>query len=272
MDHETFDRIEQPARYRKVRTALAQSALGVLAVTALSLALDAGPSPDLQVAQPAGTKCAVSNGGCPAGVKCFDGPSSAYCGGCPPGFTADGQSCKDIDECATNNGSCGAGVQCSNVPGGWRCGENCPPGFSGTPETGCVDINECSTANGRCDPLTRCRNTPGSRTCTECPKDHVGDGYVGCIDVNELAGQMDTKAPGVTIPGSMTVLATSPDGAVIAFAASAADFTDGEVPVTCTPASGATFPVGTTKVACVAADKKGNRTTATFNVTVMGRK
>ena len=251
---------------------LAQSALGILAVTVLSLALDAGHPPDLQVAQPAGTKCAVSNGGCPAGVKCFDGPSSAYCGGCPPGFTADGQSCKDVDECATSNGSCGAGVQCSNVPGGWRCGENCPPGFSGTPETGCVDINECTVANGRCDPLTRCRNTPGSRTCTECPKDHAGDGYVGCIDVNELAGQMDTKAPGVTIPGSMTVLATSPAGAVITFAATAADFTDGEVPVTCTPASGATFPIGTSKVTCVAADKKGNRTTATFNVTVIARK
>ena len=251
---------------------LAQSVLGVLAAGALSFALDAGPHPDLQVAQPAGTKCAVSNGGCPAGVSCFDGPSSAFCGGCPAGYAADGQSCKDVDECATNNGNCGAGVTCSNVPGGWRCGENCPPGFSGTPETGCTDINECTVANGRCDPLTRCRNTLGSRTCTECPKDHAGDGYIGCIDVNELAGQMDTKGPGVTIPGSMTVLAASPEGAKITFAASAADFVDGEVPVTCTPASGAAFPVGTTKVACVAADKKGNRTTATFNVTVIAKK
>jgi hypothetical protein len=70
----------------------------------------------------------------------------------------------------------------------------------------------------------------------------------------------------------MTVQATSPAGTAITFAASAADFVDGDVPVTCTPASGTTFTVGTTKVACVAADKKGNRTTATFNVTVVGRK
>ncbi len=257
--------------FRSVRW-LWQSALGVAAVTLLNFSLVAERPPDLQVAQAAGTKCAVSNGGCPTGVACFDGPANAFCGGCPGGYTADGQTCNDVDECATNNGNCGAGVQCSNTPGAWRCGENCPPGFSGTPETGCVDINECSVANGRCDPLTRCRNTPGSRTCTACPVDHAGDGYVGCIDVNELQGAMDTKGPGVTIPGSMTVLATSPAGTPITFAATAKDFTDGEVPVTCTPASGSTFPVGATKVACVAVDKKGNRTTATFNVTVVARK
>jgi hypothetical protein len=248
---------------------IGQSALGIAGVMALSFALDEGPAVDPQVAQPKGTTCAVSNGGCPTGVACFDGPANAFCGGCPGGYAADGKTCKDVDECATNNGNCGTGVQCRNVPGAWRCGENCPPGFSGTPDTGCVDINECSTANGRCDPLTRCRNTPGSRTCTDCPKDFVGDGYIGCIDVNELAGQMDTKAPGVTIPGSMTVVATSEAGTPITFAASAADFTDGDVPVTCTPASGTTFPIGTTKVACTAADKKGNRATASFNVTVI---
>jgi hypothetical protein len=249
-----------------------QSIVGVLAVAVLSLALDARPAPEMQVAQASGTTCAASNGGCPAGVACFDGPSNAFCGGCPLGYAADGKTCKDIDECATNNGSCGAGVQCTNVAGGWRCGENCPPGFSGTPETGCVDINECSVANGRCDPLTRCRNTLGSRICTPCPADHAGDGYIGCMDVNELAGASDIKGPGVTIPGSMTVLATSPGGAVINFDSSAKDFVDGDVPVTCTPASGSTFVVGTTKVACTAVDKKGNRTTASFNVTVIARK
>ena len=56
------------------------------------------------------------------------------------------------------------------------------------------------------------------------------------------------------------------------FEASAKDFTDGDVPVTCTPASGSTFVLGTTKVSCTAADKKGNRTTASFNVTVIAKK
>ena len=36
--------------------------------------------------------------------------------------------------------------------------------------------------------------------------------------------------------------------------------------------AGSTFVVGTTKVSCTAADKKGNRTTASFNVTVIAKK
>jgi hypothetical protein len=44
---------------------------------------------------------------------------------------------------------------------------------------------------------------------------------------------------------------------------------DGTVPVTCTPASGSTFALGTTRVDCSATDSHGNTIDRTFNVTVL---
>jgi len=50
--------------------------------------------------------------------------------------------------------------------------------------------------------------------------------------------------------------------------ASATDVVDGTVPVTCTPASGATFALGPTTVTCTATDAAGNTATGTFAVLV----
>src|SRR5688572_11805713 len=70
--------------------------------------------------------------------------------------------------CAVNNGGCAAGVACKDgpKPETWTCGDSCPPGFTGSPETGCLDVNECAVNNGGCHRLSACRNTPGSRTCS----------------------------------------------------------------------------------------------------------
>jgi hypothetical protein len=78
----------------------------------------------------------------------------------------------------------------------------------------------------------------------------------------------DTDPPTLTVPGAITVDATSPAGAVITFTASATDTVDGDVPVTCTPKSGSLFLIGTTTVSCSASDKAGNTATATFDVLV----
>jgi hypothetical protein len=66
----------------------------------------------------------------------------------------------------------------------------------------------------------------------------------------------------------MTVQATSSSGAVVKYTASASDPVDGSVAVKCTPASGSTFPLGTTTVSCSAKDKAGNIASASFKVTV----
>ena len=84
----------------------------------------------------------------------------------------------------------------------------------------------------------------------------------------ENAPVPDTTPPVVTVPPNATVEATGPTGAVFTYAASATDNIDGVVPVTCTPASGSTFPLGTTTVTCTATDTHGNIGSASFTVTV----
>ncbi len=187
---------------------------------------------------------------------------------CPEGFESVNGACKDVDECAFENGGCEESIKCLNVAGGWRCAENCPPGFTGTPEAGCVDINECSTRNGYCDPLTQCFNVTGDRECGKCPADFRGNGYAGCIDVNDVAKQ-DTAAPVIALAGNMTVKATSATGAVAKYWAIANDVVEGPKDVKCTPASGSTFPVGANSVTCTSADTKGNTRNRTLIITVV---
>jgi Ca2+-binding RTX toxin-like protein len=71
----------------------------------------------------------------------------------------------------------------------------------------------------------------------------------------------------------MEVVATSvQDGrqiAQVSYIVTAEDNVDDPVGVTCTPASGSTFPIGTTTVNCEATDAAGNRATASFTITVI---
>jgi hypothetical protein len=80
----------------------------------------------------------------------------------------------------------------------------------------------------------------------------------------------DTEPPTLTLPTAITVDATGPTGAVVAYTATAADNVAQGLTVSCSPASGATFAVGTTTVGCTATDAAGNATTASFAVTVVG--
>jgi hypothetical protein len=78
----------------------------------------------------------------------------------------------------------------------------------------------------------------------------------------------DTTAPVINAPGNITQEATSASGAVATFDATATDDVDGPVPVTASPASGSTFPLGNTTVNLTATDAAGNPATASFIVTV----
>ncbi len=79
----------------------------------------------------------------------------------------------------------------------------------------------------------------------------------------------DVTPPVLTLPASQTIEATSPAGAAATFAASAIDNVDGTVPVTLSPASGSTFPLGTTTVNASATDAAGNAATGSFTITVV---
>ena len=79
----------------------------------------------------------------------------------------------------------------------------------------------------------------------------------------------DTTPPDLDLPENMTVPATGPTGAVVTFEATAFDIVAGNVPVTCVPASGDLFPVGTTTVNCSARDTFNNVANGFFLVTVV---
>jgi hypothetical protein len=78
----------------------------------------------------------------------------------------------------------------------------------------------------------------------------------------------DTTPPVVTVPDDIVAEATGPDGASVNFTATAADIVDGTIAVTCSPAAGSTFALGTTAVNCSATDAHGNTGSAGFTVTV----
>jgi N-acetylneuraminic acid mutarotase len=88
----------------------------------------------------------------------------------------------------------------------------------------------------------------------------------------ELFSQPDTTPPVLQLPGTITVDATSPGGAVVTYTVTATDPDNppSQLTISCSPASGSTFPIGTTTVNCSASDPAGNTTTGTFVVHVEG--
>lgn len=80
---------------------------------------------------------------------------------------------------------------------------------------------------------------------------------------------VDTRAPTITTPGDMTVIATDVEGALVSYAASTTDNIDPDPDLTCEPLSSSTFPLGATTVTCTAIDNSGNKAIASFTVTVL---
>ena len=115
----------------------------------------------------------------------------------------------------------------------------------------------CAPASGSVFPLGA---TPVNCTAT----DAAGNTTPGSFTVTVS----DNTPPVITVPGPILVEATGPLGAPVTYSASAVDAVDGIVPVTCAPASGSTFGITTTNVACSAADAAGNKANTSFQVTV----
>lgn len=72
----------------------------------------------------------------------------------------------------------------------------------------------------------------------------------------------------INAPAEVTATATGPEGAAVTYSVSAADPVDGLPLLTCTPASGSVFPLGTNPVTCSATDRPGNTFTKSFPVMV----
>jgi formylglycine-generating enzyme required for sulfatase activity len=82
-------------------------------------------------------------------------------------------------------------------------------------------------------------------------------------------GVVDATAPVLSgLPASVSASATSASGASVTFGGASATDSVGTATVTYSPASGSTFPLGTTTVTVTATDSVGNTSTGTFTVTV----
>jgi hypothetical protein len=113
---------------------------------------------------------------------------------------------------------------------------------------------------------------PVGRTSVRCTAtDRAGNTARGAfpVVVSLVSDSSDRTAPRIAVPRFVRGQATSSDGAVIRYGASATDDRDGRVAVTCKPASGATFRVGVTRVRCTASDRAGNTGARSFAVVVM---
>ncbi|MCB0967092.1 MAG: HYR domain-containing protein [Ilumatobacter sp.] len=119
-----------------------------------------------------------------------------------------------------------------------------------------LDTVVCTPASGSSFPL-------GTTTVTCTATDTSDNAASDTFDVIVV----DTTPPVIASTSDMTMEATGPNGATATFAPTATDlFLD---TVTCTPASGSAFPLGTTTVTCTATDTSDNTASDTFDVIVV---
>ncbi len=124
--------------------------------------------------------------------------------------------------------------------------------------------NDSPPATASCDATSGATFPLGTTTVNCSASDAVGNTATGSFNVIV----QDTSPPAVTVPGDLTAEATGPSGVSVTFSASATDAVSGDLPTTCTPATGDTFPLGATQVTCSATDAAANIGSASFNVTV----
>lgn len=154
------------------------------------------------------------------------------------------------------------------------------------------------TINPQADIITEATGPTGATVSYTSPATHDavdGDGVASCVptsgstftlgdttvkcDATDVHGNkaiqttfkvtvQDTTPPTVTVPADIIAEATGPTGAAVTFTVTATDIVDGSVIPTCTPISGATFPLGNTLVICSATDTHSNTGSGSFSIKV----
>jgi hypothetical protein len=119
-------------------------------------------------------------------------------------------------------------------------------------------VSACAPASGSTFPI-------GTTTVSCSATDRAGNGAAASFTVTVPP----PSGPVITVPAYRVLGALNSQGDPVTYSVSATDQIDNTDPVTCTPASGATFRIGTTSVACTATDSGGRTATASFDVTVL---
>ncbi|MGD0196567.1 MAG: HYR domain-containing protein [Solirubrobacteraceae bacterium] len=115
-----------------------------------------------------------------------------------------------------------------------------------------------------CAPASGTTFAAGVTTVTCSATDRAGNSASKAFTVTVR----DTTPPSITVPPGIATPATSSAGAVVSYTTVFADPYSTISSSQCTPASGSTFPIGTTTVTCSATDAAGNTTATAFAVTV----
>jgi HYR domain/FG-GAP-like repeat/CARDB len=202
---------------------------------------DGQPGPFTVSESPAGS---FGLGDHPVTVTANDGAASAQCVGTvtvvdatPPAVSC--PAAQTVEACSTEGAT--ASFQASAT-------DNC----------GSAPV-QCSAASGSSFPLgtspVSCSATDGSGNASTCS-----------FNVTVLA---ETTPPTISCPAPIVLDACAEGGPVASFTATATD-NCGAATVTCSQASGSSFPVGTTNVTCTATDALGNTASCGFTVTVNG--
>jgi CSLREA domain-containing protein len=126
------------------------------------------------------------------------------------------------------------------------------------------------TADGQCTVTGNVVHLMVVGTCTIAASQAGSDNVNAAVPVAHTFAIRDTTPPVIGPATDITAEATSSAGAVVTFALPvAADSVDPAPLVTAAPASGGTFPLGSTTVTVTATDASGNGAMATFTVTVV---
>ncbi|MCC7417794.1 MAG: HYR domain-containing protein [Acidobacteria bacterium] len=115
----------------------------------------------------------------------------------------------------------------------------------------------CTPASGSTFPL--------GQTLVSCT---ATDGS-GNSDTRTFSVTLASAPPTIHVPAGIVVEAAGPAGAVVSYSATASDDIDGALAVSCVPASGSTFPLGTTTATCTATNSGGMTASAAFTVSVL---
>ncbi|MHA3684048.1 HYR domain-containing protein [Leucobacter sp. HY1910] len=115
-----------------------------------------------------------------------------------------------------------------------------------------------------CSPASGSRFPFGSTLVTCTATDAAGSVGTGSFTVDVI----DTTGPRITTQGPVRAVAEDASGSIVTYWVTASDLVEGARPVSCSPASGSRFPLGSTPVTCTSSDSRNNSSTATFTVHV----
>jgi hypothetical protein len=127
-----------------------------------------------------------------------------------------------------------------------------------------------------------CHDVGPSGLKTACPDDLLLNGETDAVishEIDDNAGntgesngiwvRIDKTPPVLSLPSNITDEATGASGRVVSYTTSASDTLSGlNGSISCSPASGSTFALGTTTVDCSAQDNAGNSASGSFDVTI----